>query len=204
MTLRRMVYGCTALALTAGVALAQEPGVEKKKGGKPDEAAMMAAYEKAGQPGEQHRLLQRHVGKWNVNVKMWMAPTAPPMESKGTAETTSLFGDRYVQTAVKIDDMMGKPFSGLGTTGYDNTRKKFVGSWIDSTSTGMMLTEGTADPAGKVFTTQALSTDPLTGKQTKTRMVAKWEGDDKIVEEFFDKKGGKDVKTMEITYTRAK
>ena len=68
----------------------------------------------------------------------------------------------------------------------------------------MMHSEGTADPTGKVITTQAIATDPLSGKATRMRIVSKWESDDKIVEEFFEKKGGKDVKTMEITYTRAR
>ena len=125
------------------------------------------------------------------------------MESTGTAETKSLLGDRYVQTEVS-SNMMGKPFTGIATTGYDKAKKKFVGTWIDSMSTGLMLSEGTADPAGKVFTTQSVATDPLSGKPTKMRIVSKWESDDKLVEEFFEKKGGKDVKTMEITYTRAK
>jgi hypothetical protein len=205
MTRRRTVYGYLALALmTSMSSMATAQDTEKKKAGKEaDPAAMMAAYEKAAEPAEQHKLLQKQVGKWNLSLKSWPAPGAPAMESNGTAETKSLLGDRYVQTQV-TSDMMGKPFTGIGTTGYDKAKKKFVGTWIDSMSTGMMLSEGTADAAGKVFTTQAVSTDPLSGKQTKMRIVSKWESDDKIVEEFYEKKGGKDVKTMEITYTRAK
>jgi hypothetical protein len=202
MNLRRMVYGWMAMALMTGVAIAQD--TEKKKTGKEaDPAAMMAAYEKAAEPGEPHKLLQKQVGKWNLSLKSWPAPGAPPMESTGTAETKSLLGDRYVQMEIS-SNMMGKPFTGIATTGYDKAKKKFVGTWIDSMSTGMMLSEGTADPAGKVFTTQAAATDPLSGKPTKMRIVSKWESDDKFVDEFFEKKGGKDVKTMEITYTRAK
>ena len=83
---------------------------------------------------------------------------------------------------------MDKPFSGVGTTGYDNTKKKFVGTWIDSMSTGIMRSEGTADPTGKVITAQAVGSDPLTGKESRTRIVEKWEGDTKKVEEFFEKK----------------
>jgi hypothetical protein len=201
MNLRRMVYGCLAMTAATGMALAQDK--EKKKAGQEDPAAMMAAYEKAAEPAEAHKLLQKQVGKWNLSLKSWPAPGAPPMESTGTAETKSLLGDRYVQTEVS-SNMMGKAFSGIGTTGYDKAKKKYVGTWIDSMSTGMMLSEGTADASGKVMTTQAVATDPLTGKPTKMRIVSKWESDDKIVEEFFEKKGGKDVKTMEITYTRAK
>jgi hypothetical protein len=99
---------------------------------------------------------------------------------------------------------MGKPFSGQGVTGYDNTKKKFVGTWIDSMSTGIMRSEGTTDASGKVMTTQMTGVDPLTGKESKMKIVTKWEGDDKLVDEFYEKRGGKEIKTMEITYSRAK
>jgi hypothetical protein len=205
MNLRRMVYGCLAVALTAGLAMAQEAQDKpKKKNGKEvDPQAMAEAYEKAAQPAEEHKLLQKQVGKWNLSVKTWPAPGAPANEETGTAETKSLLGDRYVQMNFS-SNMMGKPFTGIATTGYDKAKKKFVGTWIDSMSTGMMLTEGKADPAGKVITSQAVTTDPVTGKASKMKIVSKMESDDKIVDEFYERKGGKETKTMEITYTRVK
>jgi hypothetical protein len=33
---------------------------------------------------------------------------------------------------------MGMPFEGLGYTGYDNVKKQYFGTWIDSMSTGIM------------------------------------------------------------------
>jgi hypothetical protein len=204
MELRRVVYGCTVLALLAGPALADD----KKKAAKApaDPQAEMAKYEEAAAPAEQHRQLQKMVGKWNLSFKSWMAPDQPPMESTGTAEAKSLMGDRYVQTTINSTNPMmpGKPFSGQGTTGYDKTKKKFVGTWIDSMSTGIMRSEGTSDPSGKVMTSQITGTDPVTGKENKMKIVGKWESDDKLVEEFFEKRGGKETKTMEITYSRAK
>jgi hypothetical protein len=121
----------------------------------------------------------------------------------GHAETKALLGDRFVQTSV-TSTMMGKPFSGVGINGYDKAKKKFVGTWMDSMSTGIMQSEGTADASGKVMTTNMTGTDPLTGKPTRMRVVGRWETDDKLVEEFHEKKGGKEMKMMEITYTRAK
>jgi Protein of unknown function (DUF1579) len=211
MQLRRVVYAWMTMALVTalvtGVAVAQEKGDQARKNGKagkePDPQAMMAAYEKAAAPGEQHKMLQKQVGKWNLSLKSWHAPGQPPEESTGTAETKSLLGDRYIQTTLN-STMTGRSFSGQGTTGYDNARKKFVGTWIDSMSTGIMRSEGTTDPSGKVMTTQASYTDPVTGKETRMKIVGKWESDDKLVEEFYEKRGGKEAKTMEITYTRAK
>lgn len=210
MKLRHVWCSCSAMAIamtmtmtmTAGMASADDKEA-KKAARSSDQEAMMAAYEKAAEPGEQHKLLQKQVGKWNLTIKSWMAPDQPPMEATGTADTRSLLGDRYVQTSV-TSTMMGKPFTGISTNGYDNTKKKFVGTWIDSMSTGVMHTEGKVDASGKVFTSQMSGTDPVTGKPTKMRVVSKWESDDKIVEEFFERKNGKEVKTMEITYTRGR
>jgi hypothetical protein len=205
MQLQRILRAATvSLGLcTFGLGSASAEDKPAGKNKEPDMQAMMAAYEKAAEPGPAHKQLQRAVGKWNVTTKSWTAPGAPPSESTGSAEGKSMLGDRYVQMTFN-GTFMGKPFNGVGINGYDNAKKKFVGTWIDSMSTGIMRTEGTSDPAGKVVTVQGSSTDPLSGKESKMRIVQTWEGDDKIVEEFFEKKGGKDVKMMEITYTRAK
>jgi len=42
-----------------------------------------------------------------------------------------------------------------------------------------------------VITTQAVSTDPMTGKESPMRIVDKWESDSKFVEEFYEKRGPK-------------
>src|SRR5690349_10190584 len=92
----------------ARVAVADE---EKKKEKAPkgqDPAAMMEVWEKAGAPGEQHKVLKKMVGKWNVSVKSWMDPKAPPMESAGTAEAKPILGDRFIQMNFS-STMMGKP-----------------------------------------------------------------------------------------------
>jgi hypothetical protein len=201
MNVRRVISACAVLALAGGVASADD---QKKGAGKPDEKAMMEAYAKASEPVEQHKQVLKRAGKWNLTMKSWMDPKAPPSESTGTAEGKPLLGDRYLQTTVTASMPQGGQFSGLGLAGYDKAKKKFVGSWIDSMSTGVMLSEGTATPDGKTVTSQMVGTDPLTGKPNKMKIVEKWETDDKVVEEFYEKKGGKEIKTMEITYTRAK
>jgi hypothetical protein len=201
MNVRRVVYACAVVALAGGVASADDT---KKGAGKPDEKAMMEAYAKASEPVEQHKQVVKRAGKWTLSMKSWMDPKAPPSESTGTAEGKPLFGDRYLQTTVSASMPQGGQFSGMGISGYDKTKKKFVGTWIDSMSTGVMHSEGTAAPDGKTLTSQMVGSDPMTGKPSKMKIVEKWESDDKVVEEFFERKGGKEVKTMEITYTRAK
>ena len=215
MTKRRVGYTCLTMvavavsALLTGIAAADhhdkkdKQGKPDKKGAAEDPQAMMAAYEKAGQPAEEHKQVLKMVGKWNLSFKSWMDPKAPPMESTGTAETKAMLGDRFVQTTV-TSTFMGKPFTGVAINGYDKAKKKLVGTWMDSMGTGISVVEGTADASGKVITSHMTGTDPVTGKETRMRIVGRWEGNDKLVEEFHEKKGGKEVKMMEITYTRAK
>ncbi len=203
MNSRRIVLGCAALLMLTGPASADHHEKPKGKAKEGDPQAMMEAYAKAGEPVEQHRQLAKMAGKWNLAMKSWMDPKQPPMESTGTAETKAILGDRFVQTTV-TSTMAGQPFSGVALTGYDKAKKKFVGTWVDSMTTGIMRSEGTMDAAGKTLTMQMTGTDPLTGKESRMRIVTRWDGDDKMTDEFYERKGGKEMKTMEIVYTRAK
>src|SRR3546814_8456449 len=56
---------------------------------------------------------------------------------------------------------MGQPFNGIGFMGYDNVRGKYVASWVDDMSTGLMTSEGDYDPATKTYTFVAEMADPM-------------------------------------------
>jgi hypothetical protein len=100
--------------------------------------------------------------------------------------------------------MMGSPFNGIGFTGYDNNTKKYVSTWMDSMSTGILFFEGTADAGGKTITQKSRYNDPAKGPaewRSVTRIV---DDNTEIFEMFNSVKGGKEEKMMEITYTRKK
>jgi hypothetical protein len=169
----------------------------------PEVAASMAEMEKLGKPGAEHEKLKSLVGKWDAVVKAWMGPGEPTV-SKGTAEIQSILDSRYVQETFS-GDMMGQPFKGLSTTGYDNKKQKYVGTWIDSMSTTMMVSEGDMDPTGKVLTQNATVYSPMLKKNVNVKMITRIESNDKHVMEMWEPgRDGKDVRTMEITYTRKK
>jgi hypothetical protein len=94
------------------------------------------------------------------------------------------------------------PFKGMGTDGYDNAKKKYVSSWIDNFGTGIMMLEGTYDPGTKsvIYTGEE---EPLPGMKIKIREVVKAIDDDHISIDFYEERGGTEVKTMEITSTRS-
>ncbi len=172
---------------------------------------MMQMMMEMGKLNENHKILAELVGDWTYTVKMWMAPDAPPLESKGTATRKAEMGGRYFIANASGKFQMPGPdgkmqdidFKGMGIDGYDNAKQKFVSSWIDSMGTGIMMAEGTYDAAAKTFTYHA-DYDMAPGVKTKIRETVKVTDKDHHVMEWFEDRAGKEVKTMEISYTRRK
>ncbi len=182
--------------LLAGFALASD----KKADPKMEE--MMKKMEAAGTPGPAHKALDSLVGDWNAEVKMWMDPAAPPNVTKATAKNTWIMGNRFVQQDFK-GEFMGKPFRGMGVTGYDNMKKSYSNVWIDDMSTGMFNAEGKTQDGGKVITFEGTYACPETGELNKpSKQVYRILSRDKHVFEMHDPSKGANTKTMEITYTR--
>jgi hypothetical protein len=204
---------CVAAALVSVAvglpSLAQESS--KKDAKQPNEAEMMAMMMELAQPGENHKLLARGVGTWTYAVKMWMNPdpSAPPSESTGVSVTKELMGGRYfvsehkgkMQMPGPDGKMMDMDFNGIATDAYDNVKKKFMSSWIDNMGTGIVVSEGTYDAATKTFTYHA-EYEMMPGMKTKVRQVIKIADKDHHTLEFFEDRGGTEVRTMEIKYTR--
>jgi hypothetical protein len=160
---------------------------------------------------ENHKLLAGLVGTWSYTVKIWMAPGAPPTESKGTAVCKALMDGRYFSTensgSFKMPGADGKmkemAFRGVATDGYDNAKKKFVSSWIDNMSTGIYLAEGTYDSATKTFTYNS-EMEMMPGTKSKVRQTLKVPDANHHTLEFFEDRGAGEMKTMEINVTRSK
>src|SRR6266404_9263840 len=146
---------------------------------------------------------------WSYTSKWWMNPESPPSESSGTSVTRSVMDGRYLisdhtgkmQMPGSDGKMMDMEFKGMAVEGYDNAKKKFVASWIDNMGTGIMSLEGTYDPATETLTYYA-EYEPMPGMKTKIREVVTRRDNDHHTLEFFEDHGGKEVKTMQIDYTR--
>ena len=140
---------------TPSVAFGDEKPKEGTKAaapaGMPSQEEMMKAWMAAATPGEAHKKLEPVVGSFTVQTKMWMDPSKPPEETAGTSENKWVLGGRFVEQQVE-GTAMGQPFSGIGYTGYDNYKKKYVGTWTDSMGTMIMTSTGTADASGKKIT----------------------------------------------------
>jgi hypothetical protein len=176
----------------------EEKGEAKKEGAMSPE---MEAMVKAATPGAQHKVLKMMAGTYSAAVTAYM-PKAKPVKSAGTSVNKMILGDRFLSQEFS-GKMMGKPFSGVGLTGYDNTQKKFVYVWADEMSTTLVYMDGTADKTGKVITVDGVFPDPATGKPKKVRGVTRITNDKKHTFDWYEvPEKGKPVKSLEIVYTR--
>ena len=198
------------VALLALALLISTQGLSQEKGaaqppGEDKMAEMMAQWAKVNAKGPEHEHFEKMVGTWDTVTRMWMAPGAPPMESKGQTEFRLILDGRFVEQVYKCESM-GMPFEGLGITGYDRFKKKYVAIWMDNRSNAVFTSAGTADASGKVFTYYGTMDDPITGERDiVTRMVIRELTADQTIMEMYEKRAGTDEsKTMEMTYTRAK
>jgi Protein of unknown function (DUF1579) len=195
------LVACTALA--ASLSAQDKPKKAAPKAAPMDEKAMMEMWKKAATPGEMHKKMDDMVGTFDADVRMWMDPSKPPEDSKGTSVNTWVLGNRFVETRHE-GTMMGEPFNGIGYTGYDNVQKKYVGTWMDNGGTGIMNSTCALDASGKSMTCKASFWDAMSGKPNTMELKTTWVDHDHHTMEMWGthQPGGKKTKMMEITYTR--
>ena len=134
----------------------------------PDSAAMMKAWQDFATPGDMHKWMEKTNGTWEAEVSQWMDPAAPPTKTKATNVQSSVLGGRYVIGKFS-SMMMGQPFEGMSTMGYDNAKKMFTSTWVDNMGTGIVHMSGTYDDASKMLNLKGHQTDPMTGKDSDMR-----------------------------------
>jgi hypothetical protein len=198
------VYAQAGGTATKPAPAASQPKKEAapaKKGEAMDsEKAMQDAWEKAGEPGPYHTWLKQFEGDWEAAVKEFK-PDGTASESKATYEQKMIFGGRFLEGSFK-GRMMGKFFYGRSLMGYNNTDKRFESAWADSMSSTVAYSTGTADSAGKVLTMKGECTDPMSNQKMTTREVTTINDKNSYKMEFYGTQGGKEMKMMEISFTR--
>ena len=192
------IFGA-ALALSLSLAAAA-PAIAQEY----DEAATMAAYEKAMTPGEHHAKLAELEGTWAMTVTSWMGPPgSDPMITTGTNTSKMVLGGRYLLDSVE-GAAMGMPFSGMGWTGYNNVAERYEATWIDNFGTAVYTYHGQWDDEANGIVMHGSYVDPVTGKKVKVKTVTRREGPDKTIMTSYEKREGEEEgrKTMEIVSIR--
>lgn len=169
-----------------------------------DSASMMKAWQDFMTPGAMHKWMQKTNGTWEGEVTQWMDPKAPPTKSKAITVQTSALGGRFV-VGKYTGTMMGQPFEGMSTMGYDNAKKMFVSTWMDNVSTGIVHMNGTYDEVTKTLNLKGYQTDPSTGKDSDIREeMTMIDNDSYSMTMYGTGMDGKEMKFMEGIFKRKK
>jgi len=195
--MRNIGFAVVAITLlAAGAALAQDSAAPSG-----DQQAIMEAYQRAATPGPQHAILAAMAGEFTLTLKSFNEPGAEPEVSTGTATRKMVLGGRYLEETVQAS-VMGQPFEGRGLTGYDNVTRTWWGAWIDSMSTGIMITSGSWDEEAGVGSFEGEYNDPVTGElQSSRSVIRRLPNGDELMEMYMTTAFG-EVKAMEILYQR--
>lgn len=112
-------------------------------------------------PTKENEWLQKFVGTWESEVEIYMEPGKEPMKSKGS-EVARMIGGFWLLSEVNAE-MMGTPFTGIMTLGYDAKSQKYVGTWVDSMAGYLWKYEGSVDETGKILTMETEGPCPMMG-----------------------------------------
>jgi hypothetical protein len=190
--------------LLVGAVLGFRQPQEERKPQDADMEKLMAVYEKAAMPGEAHKALASMAGKWDQKGECPMGTIT------GTVEYRPILGGRFVLAEGTMQvAMSGKPpkeMQSVQIIGYDNVSKQYQTVWLDTMSTGIHFSPGTADASGKQITYDAPAKDAFTPEGRPFKVVVKVDDADKHTVEIWDSKADRRTLTKEatITETRAK
>jgi hypothetical protein len=95
-------------------------------------------------------------------------PQAPDLD--GTAEGKLIMGGRFVQIAQQAT-INGLPFEGVSVIGFDNVINRYVSTWVDNATNGIIHFVGTYDDPKKQLTMEAHYSDPVSRRLTIARTV---------------------------------
>ena len=191
------VISITLLAAPALGAAGEEPPEMSA-----EEMAVMEAYIEAGTPGPRHEALAAAAGEYDLLIKNWTDPAGPAMESTGTATRRMVLGGRVMVEEME-SSMMGMTYTGHGMSGFDNVSGKYWSTWMDSMSTGMLMSEGTCDAEGEECVYFGSWNDPIEGGPVTIRMETRWTSPTtQIFEMYGPGPAGEEMKMMEIVYTK--
>ena len=204
----RPLDSCTLLALCVlpFASAGPEParGATLQDSGEAQMAEMMAKMARYTQPGEEHALLERFLGKWDIEVRFTMGASvsAPAI---GSAECRWLHPGRWIETQWSAP-MMGAEIEGTSIMGYDKFKMSYVATSVSTMDTAMNRVEGDLNQAGDVLLLYGTIDEYLDGQHDKmSKTVYRFLGQDKIVMEVHDFTiGEENTKVVEVTYKRAK
>lgn len=153
-------------------------------------------------PTAEHEWLMTHLGRWIVDCEFFMAPDQPPMKVEAT-DTVEAHGQFF--TIAKFEaNMMGMPFSGICTLGFDPVTAQFQSTWVDTMNPFLYQFTGKLDAKKKVLTMNGKAPDPNSKKLTTWRTTEEHvDANSRKFEMFMTVPDGPEIKLFTHLYRRA-
>lgn len=199
--MKRTFIAAAIVACIAGFASVGFSEGDPPKGAEGHDASAAPAMEME-KPSEQHMTMRRMVGEWECSMSMTMGP-GQVVESKGTS-TCRQFGEFWIIEDAKYD-MMGHPFEGHGIYGYDAGQKKYMSTWVDTSASWGMNSEGHMDADGTLVTKSSGPDYMKPGAMTTYTMKENWpDNDTRVLRMFTPGPDGAEMEVWKLTAKRKK
>jgi hypothetical protein len=133
---------------------------------------------------------------------MYMQPDQPPTEASGT-ESVRALGAHWIVAESKFM-MMGAPFAGILSLGYDPQKKQINGTWIDSFGGYLWVYEGALSESGDTLTlrTEGPSVQDYNKKASYKEVIQITGKDSRTFTSNMELEGGKWMKILTAEYRR--
>jgi hypothetical protein len=100
-------------------------------------------------PHPEHARLASRIGAWNIECTYFLAGDQSPLRAKGR-EVIRMLGPFWSISDFR-SELMGAPFVGQATVGFDPERGLWVAHWVDSTSPFLLSLEGPSSEDDRVI-----------------------------------------------------
>jgi len=191
MKTRRFVTGLASVLFISGgavVALAQQENA--------------APEWEAPTPGERHEPLRYFVGEWDAEMRMSMTKGTPAEEGAFQSSMRMIMNGMYLEENVTSETPMGT-FLGRGVIGFDESRQRYVSTWIDTDGSGIGMSEGYWDEEARVFEFTGEFPDMMTGELKTSRMMLQIDSENEFhLKEWIYEDDGTRWQRFAAEYTR--
>lgn len=159
------------------------------------------------EPGPNHTRLDPLAGRWRVSGRVLadpdgsLADDAAPLVAM--CEATWILGGRFLESRY-VGACLDEPFEGLGLTGFDEHRRRYVSTWVSSTDTELAVHDGEWDDARAALVMTGLMHDPRGGGRVRTTEVTRILGNrEQRFEKRLHTREGEEIVIAELVFERA-
>lgn len=118
-------------------------------------------------------LLASEIGTWDAKVRSWPGPNVTPNVTKAVERNRMLGKSAWLISDLE-GSVLGRPYEGHRVVGYDAKKKRFVGTWINTLSPGIVTLEGSWDAKQRTRTMWLDMRHPMTRTPCRAKLTTKY------------------------------